>query len=121
MRLRIPIFALALAVAIAAAVPALFAHAELQKTDPADNAMLTAPPSAIQLWFDEKPDLAVSSIELTGPSGPVALGPIFSLGNHMGANIKGTLAPASYKVNWQTAGDDGHVSKGTFSFMVHGH
>jgi len=108
-----------LVAALVAAMPALFAHAELERTDPADNAMLTAPPAAVQLWFDEKPDLAVSSIVVTGSSGPAPLGPLFSLGNHMGANFKGTLAPDSYTVAWQTAGDDGHVEKGEFSFMVH--
>ena len=63
----------------------------------------------------------MSAIELTGPAGKIALGPLYSLDTQMAANIKGTLAPASYTVAWQAGGDDGHLSKGTFSFMVHGH
>jgi methionine-rich copper-binding protein CopC len=34
------------------------------------------------------------------------------------ADFNGKLADGQYVVSWQTAGDDGHVSKGDFSFSV---
>ncbi len=100
----------------------LQAHNKLNRTEPKDGAMLGAPPAHVQLWFEEKPDPAVSMLELTGPSGKVALGPVHVMDDKsLMADISGTLAPGTYKVSWQTAGDDGHVSKGEFSFMVHAH
>jgi hypothetical protein len=66
-------------VLLTVALPVLTqAHAKLEKTVPADKAALTAPPTSVQLWFSEKPDAAVSKIELKGPSGVVKLGPLMS-------------------------------------------
>jgi methionine-rich copper-binding protein CopC len=121
MKSRLVQSAAAIALAAVFGAPLLRAHAALERTDPKDGAMLTASPAYVQLWFSEKPDLALSSIEVTGPSGKVALGPVYAIDKALGATVKGDLAPASYKVAWQTAGDDGHVQKGEFSFMVHAH
>jgi methionine-rich copper-binding protein CopC len=47
------------------------------------------------------------------------MGPIHSLPDKsLVADFKGKLSNGQYVVNWQTAGDDGHVSKGQFSFTV---
>jgi methionine-rich copper-binding protein CopC len=95
------------------------AHNKLLKTDPGDAAAVKSGPSAIQLWFQEKPDLTVTRVLLKGPSGPVELGPVHVMsGNEIMADLKAKLAPGSYVVDWQTAGDDGHVSKGEFTFTV---
>jgi methionine-rich copper-binding protein CopC len=34
------------------------------------------------------------------------------------AAITGTMSGGTYTVNWQTAGKDGHVIKGDFTFSV---
>jgi methionine-rich copper-binding protein CopC len=95
------------------------AHAKLQKTEPADNAALTVAPTRLQLWFSEKPDAAVSKIELKGPSGMVKLGPAHIMGEKaLMAAIPGPIGDGSYIVNWQTSGDDGHVQKGEFTFTL---
>jgi hypothetical protein len=95
------------------------AHTKLEKSEPADGATLAAPPASVQLVFNEKPDLKVSKVEITGPSGKVELGPAHSMAEKdMMAPIKGTLANGKYTVAWQAAGSDGHVAKGTFSFTV---
>ncbi len=84
--------------------------------------MLSVSPAHVQLWFEQKPDPAVSMIDLTGPSGKVTIGTVHVMDDKsIMADISGALPPGTYKVAWQTAGDDGHVSKGEFSFMVHGH
>ncbi len=104
-----------------AAAPLVLAHAALEKSEPKEGAMLTAPPPHVQLWFSETPDAAVSKIEVTGPSGKVELGPVHAMDDKsIMAMIPGKLAPGNYKIAWQTAGDDGHVQKGEISFMVHG-
>jgi methionine-rich copper-binding protein CopC len=38
--------------------------------------------------------------------------------NNVMAPIVGKMADGKYTVSWQTAGDDGHVQKGTFSFTL---
>ncbi len=114
-RLRI-----ALAVTIASALSALvLAHTHLEKTEPADGAVLKAAPSHVELWFNEKPDLTVSKITVAGPSGAIAMGPTHSMSDKsMMADIKPHLSDGNYIVSWQAAGDDGHVSKGQFKFSV---
>jgi methionine-rich copper-binding protein CopC len=107
-------------VLLTVAFPVLIgAHAKLEKTVPADKAALTAAPTSVQLFFSEKPDAAVSKIELKGPSGTVKLGPAHVMGQKtLMAPIAGPIGDGSYIVNWQTSGDDGHVQKGEFTFSL---
>lgn len=94
------------------------AHTKLQKSEPADGATVEAA-AMLHLFFNEKPDLKVSKVALVGPSGNVELGPAHSMADKdIMAAIKGSLANGKYTVNWQTAGKDGHVIKGAFSFTV---
>jgi len=98
---------------------AVLAHNHLEKTMPTDGASLTTAPDHVELWFAEKPDLAVTKLDAMGPSGMVDLGPVHVIAkDSIGASFKAKLAGGKYVVNWQTAGDDGHVSKGDFSFSV---
>jgi methionine-rich copper-binding protein CopC len=95
------------------------AHTKLEKSVPAAGETLTAAPSAIMLYFNETPDLKVSKVEVTGPSGKVELGPAHSMADKdIMAAVKGTLGNGKYTVAWQAAGTDGHVQKGEFSFTV---
>ena len=95
------------------------AHTKLQKSEPADGATLTAAPTSVQLFFNEKPDPKVSKVTLVGPAGNVELGPAHSMAEKdLMAAVKGALGNGKYTVNWQTAGKDGHVLKGSFSFTV---
>src|SRR5262245_2747764 len=102
-----------------AVVAVLHAHMKVEKTEPAAGATLTAPPPHVQLFLSEKPDLKVTKVELVGASGKVELGPAHMMGDKaLMTPINGKMADGKYTVNWQTAGDDGHVQKGTFAFTV---
>jgi methionine-rich copper-binding protein CopC len=95
------------------------AHTKLEKSVPADGATVTTSPTSVQLFFNEKPDLKVTKVEITGPSGKVELGPAHSMAEKdIMADVKGTLGNGKYTVAWQAAGTDGHVRKGEFSFTV---
>ena len=108
----------ALVVAVAFAV-VLQAHMKVEKTEPADGATLAAAPTAVQLFLTEKPDLKVTKLELSGASGKVTLGPAHMMGEKtLMAAVTGKMAQGKYTVNWQTAGNDGHVQKGSFAFSV---
>lgn len=109
-----------LTVAAALLVTALVqAHTKLEKSEPADGATVTTAPSAVQLFFNEKPDVKVSKVDITGPAGKVQVGAVHSMAEKdLMAPIVGALANGKYTVNWQTAGKDGHVQKGTITFTV---
>jgi methionine-rich copper-binding protein CopC len=95
------------------------AHAKLEKSEPAANATVNKTPTSVQMWFNEAPDLKVTKVDLVGAGGKVELGPAHSMGkNNVMAPIVGKMADGKYTVNWQTAGDDGHVEKGTFAFTL---
>jgi methionine-rich copper-binding protein CopC len=97
------------------------AHNKLMKTEPADGVMLKTAPAHIELWFAEKPDAALSKISLKGPNGAVETGATRGTDKSLISDVKSKLADGKYTVNWQTSGDDGHVSKGEFGFSVQAH
>ena len=98
----------------------LFAHARLVRSSPAANARLTTRPTGLGLWFSEKPELQFTTVTLTDSAGKtIALGaPVAT--ESMGLNVPVTTAlpNGKYTVSWRTAAADGHVSSGTFSFVV---
>jgi methionine-rich copper-binding protein CopC len=97
----------------------LSAHLAVKKTTPAKGARLAAAPDHVQVWFTQEPDLAVSSLRLAGRSGAVKLGPVEHGGDRsLRARVEATLSAGDYTVTWKTAGDDGHVMQGSFTFSV---
>jgi methionine-rich copper-binding protein CopC len=107
----------ALVVALVAA-PA-WAHMALSKAAPSDKATVTVAPTQVQLWFTQKPDMAVSRIVLSGASGEVKLGSLKVMDDRsLIAPIEGTLSDGTYTIAWQSAGDDGHVQKGQITFTL---
>ncbi len=109
--------AFAASVAVAGA-SVLFAHAKLQKTEPAANATVTVAPDHVSVFFSEAPDAAVSRLSMKGPSNKVKLTPAHVTGKQLMAQIEGVLVDGLYTVEWQTAGDDGHAQKGEFAFTL---
>lgn len=95
------------------------AHNQLLKTQPTAHVTLKTAPTYVEFWFAEKPDMTVTKIAIKGPSGAVEIGAVHAMaGNTVMADFKGQLAAGEYTVSWQTAGDDGHISKGEFDFNV---
>ena len=100
--------------------PAL-AHAHLQRSTPPSGARLTAAPRELVLTFSEAPSLAMSALRLLGPdSSAVALGTLGHSGGvrTLSARITGPLVAGRYTVLWQTAGDDGQVQHGSYTFVI---
>jgi methionine-rich copper-binding protein CopC len=94
------------------------AHAKLMRTEPKDGATVAAPKN-ISLTFNETVDLKMSKIDVAGPAGVVKLGTVHAMTpKSIMAPVDGTLGAGAYSVDWQTAGDDGHVQKGKFAFTV---
>lgn len=101
-------------------VAALQAHVTVLKTFPADGASLTRTPERVHVWFNQAPSARLSRLDLRGPSGDVPLGKVeVDAGERsVSAAIPEPLPPGGYEVTWRTAGDDGHVMRGTFKFSI---
>lgn len=111
-------FMLGAALFLALASGAL-AHLKVTKTAPEKDQTLKEPVKAVRIWFTEDPDVALSQLRLMGPQGEVSLEHMHSMGDKdLMASVTDALAPGKYTVKWRTAGDDGHVQRGEWSFEV---
>ena len=95
--------------------PALFyAHARLVRSTPAVDGRVTAPPTAVSLWFSERPELRFTTIQLVDSAGAaIPLGAIAAVqGDAMAvtAPVTGAMTPGRYAVVWRTAASDGHAT-----------
>jgi methionine-rich copper-binding protein CopC len=97
---------------------ACVAHAKLKSSEPAANAQVAHAPATLTLHFSEPAQLAVLKLMLSGASVAVTV--------DRGAKASSTvvvvlpaLKPGKYQVEWSAiAADDGHVTRGSFSFIV---
>lgn len=97
----------------------LGAHLKPEKSDPAANAVLTAAPRQVQVWFTQKPDAAVSKLELRGPSNAARLVQTRGMGERsLVASVEGEMVDGVYAIQWQAAGDDGHIQRGEIRFTL---
>ena len=102
---------------IVAAGPCM-AHAKLQSSSPADNAQLSQAPKTLTLKFSESAQLAVLKLVRDGKEIPVPLDKDAKPGQTFTLTLP-TLAPGKYTVQWSAmAADDGHITKGSFSFSI---
>jgi copper transport protein len=110
------------AIAVLAIPVALLAHAHLERSDPSARDRLTTAPTAIRLWFSERPELGFTRVRLlAADSSEVVLGPVARMnGEPMGVSIPiPTALPAgTYTVLWRTAAADGHATTGSYRFEV---
>ena len=94
------------------------AHAKLQSSSPADNAQLSEAPKTLTLKFSEAAQLAVLKLVRDGKEIPVPLDKGAKAGQSFTLTLP-SLAPGKYTVQWSAmAADDGHVTKGSFSFSI---
>jgi copper resistance protein C len=119
---RITYLVAALALSVVGFTVVLSAHLEVARTLPANEATVAETPNQVQVWFTQQPSPRVSLLQMNGPGGEVPLGElqINREDRSIAAVVGGTLTPGSYEVTWRTAGDDGHVMRGTFTFVLKG-
>ena len=104
---------------VVASVAVATAHMAVQKTMPEADAVLTASPDHVQVWFTQSPDPVISRLALESANGDVALGRTEVRDDKsLMAMLPSRLAAGDYTVRWRTAGDDGHTQRGEFAFTV---
>ena len=95
-----------------------FAHMKVAKTAPEEGATLNASPDTVRIWYTQEPDRAVSKMKLRGAGVEMELDVKADSDKSLTASLDAALSDGNYTVSWQTAGDDGHIQKGEFSFTV---
>jgi hypothetical protein len=110
-------FRLATAAAVLIFPLAVLAHAKLLSTSPAAGAELKAAPKVLTLDFNEGVQLAVLKVSSDGKDIAVPYDGGASAA-HVAVPLP-PLAPGTYQVKWSALNvGDGHVVKGTFSFVI---
>jgi len=99
------------------AVPA-YAHASLDRANPRVGSTVSSPPRTISLWFTEKIEPGLSTIEVRNAAGArVDQGRAHGGGNVLQVGLK-PLPPGTYQVHWRVLSVDTHKTEGTFNFQV---
>jgi copper transport protein len=98
-----------------AAAPAAWGHASLLRSDPADGAMVAAPPAAITLSFNEPVSPLV--FRLIGPDGS-AVAPAVTAQDTTVTVTPPPLRPGTHALSWRVVSADGHPVGGTLVFSV---
>jgi putative copper export protein/methionine-rich copper-binding protein CopC len=98
-------------------------HVDLVGTVPERGAIVAAPPEVL-LRFSGRIEHRYTSIAVTAPDGtPVPVGPVTFVADsdrEFTAALSPVAQPGTYTVYWRTAGVDGHVLDGTFTFVLAG-
>jgi methionine-rich copper-binding protein CopC len=95
-----------------------FGHAKLLSSSPTDGATLAVAPQSLNLRFSEAAQLAVLKLSVDGVGIPLHTTPDAKATDHFAIALP-ALKPGLYRVEWTAlAADDGHVTKGTFSFTI---
>jgi copper transport protein len=95
------------------------AHAELERTSPADGARLDRAPAEVVLTFSEPVSLLDGAIRLLRPDGRlVPTAEPVTDGSSVRWRMPTALPDGGYVVSWRVVSDDGHPVGGAFSFGV---
>jgi len=113
------LLSLVLGLWLSACTPA-FGHGVVQRSSPAPNAALDAPPRQIELWFNEPVDPALSTVTVTDASGARASerAVVSADGRRVTVPLRGA-SRGFYTVRWRVLSSvDGHTTGGVFAFTV---
>ncbi|HEV2529251.1 MAG TPA: CopD family protein [Thermomicrobiales bacterium] len=97
------------------------AHAYLQTSDPAGNALVARPPAAVTMTFSERLEPSVSRAELYDQTGAVVGGTSFTIPEPytLVVDLPDNLPDGSYSVVWHSlSADDGHTATGYTTFTI---
>jgi putative copper export protein/methionine-rich copper-binding protein CopC len=114
------------ALLLLAALPAAgLAHTRLESSSPAADAVLRQPPGELRLRFSTPVEPRLTGATLLREAGDTVLVAVATPEPGSGNRsfvvpLPAGLGPGQYLVEWRTAGADGHVIQGAYSFVVEG-
>ena len=95
------------------------AHALLEQASPARRSVLTAPPVAVRLQFNEAVELRYSSIEVLDAKAQVQASGSLSAPEAKALSLPLSPLPGGhYTVHYRVLSVDGHVIESRYSFTV---
>lgn len=107
------------------AAPAVWAHAKLDRAEPAPNAVVGSAPSTVKLWFTQELQTQGSTVEVVDAQGQrVDLGDakvdLFDPDRKlMVVSLRPSLPHGAYTVHWTAvSAEDGHTERGEYVFYV---
>jgi copper transport protein len=108
------------AAAPARAATALFAHAALASTYPAEGSVVPRQPEQVTATFDEPIHMTVSSLEVYSPEGDRADDGDTTLANpeEIAVTLLPGLGNGTYTAVWHVISDDTHPVSGEFTFSI---
>ena len=100
-----------------------FAHAEIAKTSPVKNAILTQPPKSVWIEFGESlltlDAKVVNTLTVSNSKGKrVDKPPTIVSGARATTKILGVLKKGKYLVTYRVVSEDGHPVKASYYFSV---
>lgn len=99
-----------------------FAHAHLQRQEPAADAQVTSSPQALTLNFSENIEEKFSGVTVSGPQqDTVATAPATLNAQdqrQLIVQLIQPLAAGEYTVDWHVVSVDGHKTQGQYHFTV---
>jgi methionine-rich copper-binding protein CopC len=99
------------------------AHALLARSQPAQRATLSQPPSQVRLWFSETLEPAFCSIDVVSADGKRVSERPARVSTQDGKLLEldlPKLGPGVYAVQYSVVSIDGHAVKAVFRFTVRG-
>jgi hypothetical protein len=97
---------------------AAFAHAMLEKAQPAAGAVVHGAPTTLRLDFSEPPDPALSDVTVTDSGGRAVMSGAPAISHSaMSVGLK-SLRPGQYRVSWHAVSVDTHRTEGAYTFTV---
>ena len=97
-----------------------WAHATLVKATPENGAVLTSPPKAVRLVFDDtvRPASGIEAVRNDGGASVLAGKPHVVGGRTLVVPLESGLSDGDYTVLWRVVSDDGHTIAGVSVFGV---
>jgi methionine-rich copper-binding protein CopC len=105
-------------VALLLAAGSVQAHAHLKQSTPAEGAVVTEAPAAIELTFSESARVTLVSIQKGQEPKQTLIAPTGAAAEHISVSVP-KLVPESYTLSWRVVSeDDGHIMSGELHFKV---
>ncbi|MGA8706205.1 MAG: copper resistance CopC family protein [Steroidobacteraceae bacterium] len=97
---------------------AALAHAHLQRSDPADGAVISNMPAQLTLQFSEAAQLTALTLSKAGQTVPQKLAPLPSAAATQLQVTAPRLEPGDYELRYRVISADGHIMAGKIHFTV---